>query len=383
MERIDLVFEELLVPFFYFPKSSSDFYESIKAHIHGKVVIITDDKVKELYIHSVVENLGLNVNDILILSSLPGEKFKCFRTVSVYLDSIYEWGIDRSCLVICLGGGIPGNVGGLVAGLIYRGIAFIHIPTTIVAAFDSVISLKQAVNSSYAKNAIGMYHKPVGIYSSSEFFTTLSSREIRSGLCEAVKNVLSILPSEISRLSARLRSALDLDLDAINLVKDISIEAKQIVMQYDKLEKKKALILEYGHTVGHVIELLDSKIREDSVTHGEAVGLGMLIAAEVSYKMGYLCRDGLDTHYDILSKVGIHPNLPSGITVDKIIEYVKKDNKRGYIHTSDDQVGMVLLKELGIVNGDEDLPITPVPIKVIEQVLCGFVGSSSNVCTVI
>ncbi|EEC02818.1 3-dehydroquinate synthase, putative, partial [Ixodes scapularis] len=282
---------------------------------------------------------------VLVLSSPSGEQFKCLQTIHLYLDSIYEWGADRSSLVICFGGGIPGNIGGLVAGLMYRGIAFIHIPTTLLAAFDSVISLKQAINSNYAKNAIGLYHKPISIYSSAEFFTTLSSKDIRSGICETIKNTLAILPSAIPDLTLQLNNALELKAEAIKLVKDISIKAKQIVMQHDKFEKKKALILEYGHTLGHVIELLDSRIREDSIAHGEAVGLGMLIEAEISYKMGYLSKNDLDTHYDILSKVNIYPILPSDITIDKIIKYVKKDNKRGYISADDNQVGMILLEK--------------------------------------
>ncbi|XVN44623.1 MAG: hypothetical protein RCG16_02410 [Rickettsia hoogstraalii] len=225
---------------------------------------------------------------------------------------------------------------------------------------------------------MGLYHKPVSIYSSAEFFTTLSPKDIRSGICETIKNTLAILPSAIPDLILQLNNALELKAEAIKLVKDISIKAKQIVMQHDKFEKKKALILEYGHTLGHIIELLDSMIREDSIAHGEAVGLGMLIEAEISYKMGYLSKNDLDTHYDILSKVNIYPILPSDITIDKIIKYVKKDNKRGYISTDDNQVGMILLEKLGGVKGNEDAPITPVPIKIIEEVLEKFIDKSGN-----
>lgn len=266
METTNLIFEELSVPFIYTSKSSSTFYKSRKSHIHKRVIIITDNKVKELYVPTLIKNIDLDIKNILILSSPPGEQSKCFKTIYLYLNSIYEWGIDRSCLVICIGGGIPGNIGGLIAGLIYRGIAFIHIPTTILASFDSVISLKQAVNSSYAKNAIGVYHKPICIYSSAAFFTTLSKKDIISGVCETIKNTLSILPSEITTLSDQLNDVLDLKSEAISLVKDISIKAKQLVMQYDKYEKKRALILEYGHTIGHAIEPLDSTIHEDSLS---------------------------------------------------------------------------------------------------------------------
>ncbi|XVN44363.1 MAG: hypothetical protein RCG16_02415 [Rickettsia hoogstraalii] len=125
------------------------------------MIIITDHKVKDLYIRTIIENLDLNINNVLVLSSPSGEQFKSLQTIHLYLDSIYEWGADRSSLVICFGGGIPGNIGGLIAGLIYRGIAFIHIPTTLLAAFDSVISLKQAINSNYAKMLLGYIINPL------------------------------------------------------------------------------------------------------------------------------------------------------------------------------------------------------------------------------
>ena len=372
MERVDLIFEELSVPFVYTSRISHEFYKCIKDHISKKVVIVTDNQVNKLYVNATIDNLDLDRDNVITLSSPPGEQLKCIRTVYLYLNSIYEWGVDRSSTIICLGGGIPGNLGGLIAGLIYRGITLIHIPTTILAAFDSVISLKQAVNSDHAKNAIGLYHTPTAIYSSIEFFTTLSLKDIRSGICETIKNTLAILPSEIPRLSMQLNNALYLHSEAINLIKDISIQAKQMVMRHDKFEKKKALILEYGHTVGHVIELLDSMIHEHSITHGEAIGIGMLVEAEISYNMGYLSKNDLDVHYDMLSKIKVYPKLPSGITIDQVIAYLKKDNKRGYIPSDDNHVGMILLKELGVANGNESLPITLVPIKMIQKILRRF-----------
>lgn len=379
MENVILNFEEVSIPFNYTSKISPTFYNKIKEHINKKVIIITDDRVKTLHINKLIENLDLNKSNSLVLSSPPGEQFKSIETISSYIKAITEWGIDRSCLIICFGGGIPGNVGGLVSGLMYRGINFIHIPTTIMSAFDSVISLKQAVNSNHAKNALGIYHKPVAIYSSAEFFYTLEYKEVRSGLCETVKNVLTILPSAIQTLSNKINAALDLQEEAISLVKDISITAKQKVMRHDKLEKKNALILEYGHTLGHAIELIDSKKHANSIPHGEAVGLGMLIEAEISYQMGCLSQKDLDTHYDILSKINIDPKLPSGITIEEVIEFTKNDNKRGYISADENHVGIILLKELGCVNGDEQLPITAVPIAIIKNVLKKFIHSNFSI----
>jgi 3-dehydroquinate synthetase len=373
MKHINIVFEDIKIPFYYSSKIDHNFFENITQKINSKVAIITDDNVKNLYVNQLIKNLGLNNKNSLILSSPAGEKYKSVEIIFSYIKKLNEWGFDRSCLVICLGGGIAGNTGGLIAGLMYRGINFIHIPTTILAAFDSVLSLKQAVNSDYAKNAIGLYHKPMAIYSSLKFFNTLSMKEIRSGLCETAKNALCILPSAISDLNERLIDAMNLDERAMELVKDISIKSKQEVMINDKLEKKRALVLEYGHTIGHAIELIDAFKRQDSISHGEAVGVGMLVEAEISHEMGFLNKNDLHSHYELLAKLDIIQRLPTKISIDEVIKFTKKDNKRGYIKAHEDEVGIILLEGLGKVHGNQDLPITPVPLKIIEKVLKKFV----------
>jgi 3-dehydroquinate synthase/2-deoxy-scyllo-inosose synthase len=238
MQHVNIEFEDAKIPFYYSSQIDHDFFENINQIINGKVVIITDNNVKNLYINKLLHNLDLSDNNLLILSSPAGEKYKTVEVIFSYIKKLHEWGLDRSSLIICFGGGIPGNMGGLIAGLMYRGINFIHISTTILAAFDSVLSLKQAVNSDYAKNAIGLYHKPTAIYSSLEFFNTLSIKEIRAGLCETAKNALCILPSAISDLNERLIDAINLDEGAMELIKDVSIKSKQKVMIDDKLEKK-------------------------------------------------------------------------------------------------------------------------------------------------
>lgn len=378
MEQVNLDLNKITIPFIYTDKASTSFYNEIKKQINKKVIIITDNTVKDLYVNSLIKNLEIPKDNVFILSSPQGEQHKNIKTILSYLNSVYEWGIDRSCLVICFGGGISGNMGGLVAGLIYRGINFIHIPTTIIAAFDSVISLKQAVNSDTAKNAIGLYHTPKAIYSNMEYFKTLSKKEIRSGICETIKNALAIIPASISGLSTHLKDALELKEEAIKFIKDISIKAKQMVMKHDEYEKKTGLILEYGHTVGHAIELIDSTLRKESITHGEAVGLGMLIEAEISYKMGYLSRADLDMHYQLLSLIGLQPFLPNGVLPEVILKFLQKDNKKGYIPTDKDHIGMVLLSKLGSPVASENLPITPVPLKTIDEVLQGFPSKMVN-----
>ena len=373
MDKVEIQFEEVNIPFYYYSKISEDFFENISNHIKSKVVIVTDNTVSPLYVDKILKGLELDSKNSLVLSSPAGEKHKSSEVVFSYIKRLHDWGIDRTCLIICLGGGIPGNIGGLIAGLTYRGINFIHIPTTILAAFDSVLSLKQAVNSDYAKNAIGLYHKPTAIYSSLEFFNTLNQKDIRSGLCETVKNALCILPSSIPALNNNLVGALNLDKEAMKLIKDVSIFAKRNVMINDKFEKKKALVLEYGHTVGHAIELIDSFKRADSISHGEAVGLGMLIEAEISHEMGILNRNDLNSHYELLAKLDIFQKLPNKISTNEVINFMKKDNKRGYIKSEEEEVGIILLESLGSVHGNPDLPITPVPLSIVKKVLEKFV----------
>lgn len=157
--------------------------------------------------------------------------------------------------MIALGGGLAGNVAGLLAGLLMRGVRLVHLPTTLLAMSDSCLSLKQGTISPLGKNHLGLFHAPAFVWSDLAFLEYLPAREIRSAPCELIKNVLAIYPGQLAEVQSRLRPAADYSQEELAWFIDLCITAKSSVMASDALEKHWALVLEYGHTIGHALEL--------------------------------------------------------------------------------------------------------------------------------
>lgn len=154
-----IAFEDISIPFLWGTNCIDEIVHKISNIKADRYVLVTDDKIKDLYGDMLTELLKRN-KPVLILSSPTGEKYKNISTLMNYINRSLDWGITRQTLIITLGGGIPGNIGGLLASLLFRGIRLIHIPTTLVAIFDSIISLKQAINGNNAKNLIGTFYIP-------------------------------------------------------------------------------------------------------------------------------------------------------------------------------------------------------------------------------
>lgn len=380
MKEQQILFEDVRFPFFTGVNCTEEIFSKIAALSYGKIVIVTDDTVLSLVGQQLATYLE-RASKVLLLSFPAGEHSKCFATVTNYLEKVLTWGADRSTLFVCLGGGIPGNVGGLCAALLFRGVRFVHFSTTLVGLFDSVLSLKQAVNASMAKNTVGTFHVPTAVFGDLALFHTLSQRDIRSGVCESIKNTLCLCPHLLSEMPAVLQKALAYDTEAFLALEESSILAKTQVMQHDKFEKHAALALEYGHTTGHAIELAHARVTKDSISHGEAVGIGMLVAADVARALGVLSEGCYDAHTQLLEAVSIRRSLPQGVTADTLIQYMLKDNKRGHISLKEDELGMVLLRDLGDVLGPKDKPIVSVPIQVVHTILKIYEQEEPYLCS--
>ncbi|MDV9194450.1 2-deoxy-scyllo-inosose synthase [Streptomyces sp. Wh19] len=285
----------------------------------------------------------------IVLSADATEKTKTLETVNTLAEQTIRVGATRQSIVVGLGGGLVGNVAGLLAGLVFRGIRLVHLPTTLLAMSDSTLSLKQGVNSRQGKNHIGVFHPPVLVWNHLDFLRTLAPEEVRSALCETVKNVLAITPERYDELARLLRTdARYADVDLAAFI-DLCIDAKTAVMAEDHREKQSALVLEYGHTVGHAIELLS----DGTVHHGFAIGLGMLAAARMSRELGGL--DGADeaAHHELLDRNGALTSL-GGFDTDDVLRLIRLDNKRGYVRPRTGACDFVLLDGLGrprITNG--------------------------------
>jgi len=365
----EIKLEEVLLSYKWGEECLEQIINEIKFLKADKYIIVTDDSVYNLHGNELYESLS-STYPVLVLSSPPGENHKNLETLFRYINSALAWGATRKTVVVTLGGGVPGNIGGLLASLLFRGIRLVHIPTTLIALADSVLSLKQAINGKSAKNLIGAFYVPTIILGDLAYLKTLSLEELKSGLCETVKNTLAIFPQDQEKIREYLPLALDKDSEALRVIFQLSLAAKLHVMAEDKYEKKRALILEYGHTIGHAIELEVAQLGEGRrISHGEAVAIGMLTAAELSSSLKCLDDKGRKSHFELLEPLSIKPHLPPGVSSGALIERMKSDNKRGYINLKEDELGLILLERLGSPKGLMDCPITPVETKQVLSIL--------------
>ncbi|MCX7747711.1 MAG: 2-deoxy-scyllo-inosose synthase [Clostridia bacterium] len=327
-------------------------------------VIVCDEKVERLYAQKVKKEIQAYYT-CHIISFHCGEPNKNLKVLEQLIEKVLELRITRRTCIVGFGGGICGNMAGMLSAMLFRGIKFVHIPTSLMAMLDSVLSLKQAINSSYGKNLIGFFHTPDMVLANIEFLKTLPKAEIVSGMCEVVKNALTIIPERIEELCNLCNAQSAYSFKEYKFFIDISIKAKMAVMKEDPFEKEQGLILEYGHTIGHAIELAS----KGSISHGEAVGLGMLCAAEVSHKMGFLTEADVVLHTDLLKKIGAITRIPEELKLESILSVMRFDNKRGYLSSEKGKFHMIILEKIGKPLMNNGSLLTSVPEEIVKHAL--------------
>lgn len=365
MRRTDLHFEDVGYPFWI----GSSCSEEIIAHLNELAVsslhIVTDNTVNALHVEPLVERMG-DAAPVYVWSLEEGETSKSLATLDQLANQLLNSGIDRKSVIVAMGGGMVGNVAGLLAALLFRGIRMVHIPTSLMAMCDSVISLKQAVNMPQGKNLVGCYHAPAAVFADTAYLLTLPRAHLRSGLCEIIKNVLTIDVDNLALLLSILNETATYDMRTLAHVVEAGVLAKQRVMLEDKRERACAIVFEYGHTVGHAIELTCG----GKLSHGEAVGLGMIVAAEVSHELGLLSREVRDLHYRLLQLNGVAIQAPDTLTPEAVMTALRFDNKRGYLRATSEEIPMILLQALGEpLWGAGEHPLTLVDASLVEAML--------------
>lgn len=299
----------------------------------------------------------------LVVTAAANEKTKRLATIDELAEHAILGGVTRQSCVVALGGGVAGNMAGLLAGLLYRGIRLIHLPTTLLGMSDSVLSAKQAVNSRQGKNHLGMFHPPVLVWNQLEFLDSLPAAEIQSALCEMVKNVICICPERYDEVAGKLRPDGRYSTETITEFIELCVDAKMKVMRNDPWEKREALVLEYGHTVGHAAEI----VSEGKLRHGFAIGVGMLVAARVSTLLGYLDRGDEEAHRVLLERNGAPTRFPDALGIEDILRAVRLDNKRGYLRPQPGRCDLILLDGLGKPHLGENSLINQIDESVVRE----------------
>lgn len=326
-------------------------------------IIIADDKIPTIIVSETDNSLKF-IAKTQTLRFPAGEQNKSLITVSRLAEEAIKLGATRKTAIVAVGGGLTGNVAGMLAALLFRGLPLIHIPTTLMAASDSVLSLKQAVNLDQGKNLIGQYYAPLLVYTDIQFLKILPAREIQSGLCELIKNLLVIKPDCINHFLQILRPTNQYSSSEYEEFINFCILTKTSVMKDDPFERNKGLGLEYGHTIGHALELACY----GEFRHGECVAFGMMCAAKVSQNLGFLTQQEVDLHLELLQRIGVSVT-PNKYLFDRILSFIQNDNKRGYCTHLSNHIGMVLLNGLGCLNKNNGSYITLVNKEICFEIL--------------
>ena len=248
----------------------------------AKVAIVTNAKVGGLYLQNLLSRTRCPQK--FIISVPDGEEYKNMQTIEAILEQLFVSRLDRSSVIIALGGGVVSDMAGFAASIFERGIKFINIPTTLLAQVDASVGGKTGVNNKFGKNLIGSFYQPSAVYCETGFLKTLEKREFAAGLAEAVKMAITFDENLFSWMeNANLT-------DEANLQKLIyrCVQIKAAAVEADEREKGVRAVLNYGHTFAHVIE---NETNYKKYLHGEAVAIGMNMANALAVKLGLMSEE--------------------------------------------------------------------------------------------
>ncbi|MDI6741738.1 MAG: 3-dehydroquinate synthase [Smithella sp.] len=315
-----------------------------KNHKAERYAVVTDDYVGALYgkkFIDVLKDIGL---DAFMIEFPSGEASKSMKTVLDIAGRLMDNRADRGTCLIALGGGVVGDIAGFVASIFMRGVPCIQIPTTLVAQVDSSIGGKTGVDLSHGKNLLGTFYQPTAVFADLHFLKTLPEKEFNNGLAEIIK--YGIIDDE------KMFCSLEDNMEAIKsgdpklLLSMVAgcCQIKKSVVEIDEKEHGLRRILNYGHTLGHALETI-SKYK---ITHGEGVALGMIAAARISEKTGYLEKEARERIEALIAQAGLPVKISRSMDGEKIITQLKMDKKK-----KGNVVHFVLLKKIGLpfING--------------------------------
>ena len=304
-----------------FEKLNQEIYELTK---NQKRLVVMSKKVYKLY------SGDLNFNDDEIYVFPDGEKEKNYKNYLKILNRAYNMGLTRSDVIIAVGGGVVGDIAGFAASTYMRGIDFIQIPTTLLAAVDSSVGGKTGIDLPNGKNIIGTFYQPKKVIINTNFFNTLDERQYKSGLGEVLKYAFIEESCEYD-VPLFLYEFLTLGCEKIMQREPLTVirmieyclNLKIAVVSKDEKEGGLRKILNFGHTLGHALETIT---KYKKYTHGQAVVYGMFFIIEWAYKKEYINYSYYRLSLDLLEKYGFKP-LDDYYPENKLIEIMKKDKK--------------------------------------------------------
>lgn len=311
----------------------------LEPYIQGKqVMIVSNSTVAPLYLkhyQTAIEALGKQVATCILPD---GEKYKDIQHLNLIFDALLEAGFNRDCTVLALGGGVIGDMAGFASACFQRGVYFIQVPTTLLSQVDSSVGGKTGINHPLGKNMIGAFQQPQVVLADMSQLKTLPDRELSAGLAEVIKyallgdiEFLDWLEQHMEALVAR---------EPVLLAEAVyrSCAHKARIVANDEKEQGERALLNLGHTFGHAIE---SYLGYGEWLHGEAVATGMVMAADLSHRMGWISADDVERTKRIISRAQL-PIVCPKIPLDDFLGFMAHDKK-----VLNGQLRLVLMQRLG------------------------------------
>jgi 3-dehydroquinate synthase len=310
-----------------------------------KAFVVSDQEVAARYLEPLSGALSRASLAAIHIPVPQGEEAKSLQVADALYRQLALQEAHRADLIVALGGGVAGDLAGFVAATYMRGLRIVQVPTTLTAQVDAAIGGKTAVNLPEGKNLVGAFHQPSAVLADVSTLTTLPDREFRSGLAEVAKYGLAVDPPLLDLLERQLTGVLGRDPVVLEDLVARCIRAKAATVAADERDDGARLVLNYGHTLGHALERIDSFAGR---SHGEAVAAGMVFAARLSEAMG-IARPGLAARTQrLLKSLGLEEggSLPPS---DQVLDAMRLDKKyRGGVR-------FVLLEDVGRARVVEDV----------------------------
>jgi len=307
-------------------------------HIHGKqVMVVSNTTVAPLYMDKLLSQLeGFDVGQVILPD---GEIYKNQTVLNQVYDALLKGRFDRKTTLIALGGGVIGDMTGFAAACYQRGVNFIQIPTTLLAQVDSSVGGKTGINHPLGKNMIGAFYQPQCVLCDTDTLNTLEDRQLSSGLAEVIKYGIIQDREFFDWLVAHTDKLLNCDPDALSYAIERSCQNKADVVAADEREGGVRALLNLGHTFGHAIETAEDY---QGLLHGEAVAVGMCLAAQMSEDMGWIDSQATREITQLSRAMRLPTAIPTGLIANELIQHMQVDKK-----VDKGRVRLILLKAVG------------------------------------
>jgi 3-dehydroquinate synthase len=332
--------------------------ELLTSHIkHKEVLIVTNETVAPLYLETVKKLLEGYQVDAAILPD--GEDYKTLDVLNVVFDKLLSSRFSRQVTIIALGGGVIGDMAGFAAACYQRGVPFIQIPTTLLSQVDSSVGGKTAVNHALGKNMIGAFYQPQCVIADTNTLNTLDDRQLASGIAEVIKYGLINDLAFFEWLEDNIEKLLARDPHALAYAIERSCQDKADVVAKDETEQGVRALLNLGHTFGHAIE---TGMGYGNWLHGEAIATGMVMAADLSVRMGWMSESDFVRIKALLEKAALPTQAPNELSPEDFLSLMSVDKK-----VKEGVIRLVLMQGIGesIITDDYDK-------KKLEETLSAF-----------